>query len=193
MICVGRSARRERSAGRTPCAGSPCNNTHLSSTATHHSWGCRLLPHFGFRITHGLETLKPPPVPTHTGWLPPAAQDAQGPIHGNEYPKGWGTHSSGQQCQGLTILCSNTLQIYPFCEGLTKVTLLTSGNAVSTSTSLGTPRSRRFSQGYSRIGQKGLQDSLLRLLCAAKVCGRGKEKKGNQKADFSARHITAES
>jgi len=127
------------------------------------------------------------------GWLPPAAQDAQGPIHGNEYPKGWGTHSSGQQCQGLTILCSNTLQIYPFCEGLTKVTLLTSGNAVSTSTSLGTPRSRRFSQGYGRIGQKGLQDSLLRLLCAAKVCGRGKEKKGNQKADFSARHITAES
>ena len=43
---------------------------------------------------------KAPPSPTPAvGWLPPAAQAAQGLGHLQQ----WGTHSSGQQYQRLTV------------------------------------------------------------------------------------------
>jgi len=50
--------------------------------------------------------LKDHPVPAlkcGLGFHPPALA-AQGPFHGLGHLQEWGIHSSGQQCQGLTVL-----------------------------------------------------------------------------------------
>ena len=79
----------------------------LSWKQSYRSQRCRMV---GVEVTlqimsHRLVGLEGNPLPPYPPLLwaeCPPAQAAQGPIHDLELPQGWGTHSSGQQCHGLT-------------------------------------------------------------------------------------------